>query len=364
MGRGLPGNVPGNEYGCCNDEELHQVLFNPVRELGRLFVYRRLGYSVISFEADKVGSGIHQIDVAKDDLVRYAQLANASQIMYGPLIFITKLSILLLYLRVFAPNRKSWLYMFIQLLLWFNAAFYLADTLIEIFECVPRERIWNPDSPGKCVNIQTMILATAVINTVSDISLLILPIFCVWRLHMRTAQKFGISAVFAAGLFGCFASIMRLVISIQNGNTQDKTHDWFPEFLWTSAEICAGIIASCLPAIPSFFRHVGRKAATVISSGNHRSKSNNGYGSSSKSQRWSSRKRLGWNSHGENNSQSDYRELDEIQGWQGGHSDRGTESHIRAGDIASDEVSNAESGISRMGILKTVDVEVEEASIR
>jgi large subunit ribosomal protein L36e len=120
--------------------------------------------------------------------------------MYGPLIFITKLSILLLYLRVFASNRKSWLHMSIQFLLWFNAAFYTADTLIEILECLPRERIWNPDSPGKCLNIQVMILATAVINTVSDISLLVLPIFCVWRLHMRRAQKFGISAVFAAGL--------------------------------------------------------------------------------------------------------------------------------------------------------------------
>lgn len=119
--------------------------------------------------------------------------------MYGPLILITKLSILLLYLRVFAPNRKSWLHRSIQFLLWFNAAFYLADTIVEIFECVPRERIWSPDSPGECLNIQVMILATAVINTISDISLLVLPIFCVWRLHMRKAQKFGISAVFAAG---------------------------------------------------------------------------------------------------------------------------------------------------------------------
>lgn len=179
-----------------------------------------IGYAAIAFEADKVGSGIHQWKIADDDLVKYAQvghsdvdltdfrplirltcqLANASQIMYGPLIFITKLSILLLYLRVFAPSRKGWMFILIHGLLWFNAAFYLADTIIEIAACVPREKIWNHDVPGRCLNIDVMILATAVINTVSDISLLVLPIFAVWRLHMRTSQKLGISAVFMAGL--------------------------------------------------------------------------------------------------------------------------------------------------------------------
>lgn len=32
---------------------------------------------------------------------------------------------------------------------------------------------------------------------------------------------------------GCISSIMRLVIGIEKQGTQDKTYDWFPEFLWT-----------------------------------------------------------------------------------------------------------------------------------
>ncbi|KAA8651292.1 uncharacterized protein ATNIH1004_000173 [Aspergillus tanneri] len=98
-----------------------------------------------------------------------------------------------------------------------------------------------------------MILATAILNTISDVSLLVLPIFAVWSLHMRTTQKLGISAVFAAGLFACFASAMRIDVSVKKNHTLDRTYDWFPEFLWTSAEISAGIIASSLPAVPSFF---------------------------------------------------------------------------------------------------------------
>lgn len=127
------------------------------------------------------------------------QLANASQIVYGPLIFVTKLSILLLYLRAFTPAFKSKTYVFIQVLLWFNFFFYLGDTLLKIFECTPREKIWNPRLPGHCVNINIPLLVASAINVVSDLSILLLPMVCVWRLQMRRAKKLGICAIFAAG---------------------------------------------------------------------------------------------------------------------------------------------------------------------
>ncbi|OGM41142.1 integral membrane protein [Aspergillus bombycis] len=319
-----------------------------------------IGYATIAFEADKVGSGIHEAEVAKEDLVKYAKLANASQIMYGPLIFITKLSILLLYLRVFAPAKKSWMYIFIHGLLWFNAAFYLADTLIEIFACVPREKIWNADVHGHCINVNMMILSTAILNTISDFSLLMLPIFCVWRLHMRNTQKLGLSAVFAAGLFACFSSAMRIGISVQKNNTSDRTYDWFPEFLWTSAEISAGIIASSLPAVPSFFRHVKGKVATAISS-EVKSLSKSNRHSLSKRQMWSSNKGSGWkNGHGETIPQMEYNELDELHEWRCRGS-RLVDNGIYAGR---DATSIADSRTSQKGILKTVEIDVEETEIR
>ena len=75
---------------------------------------------------------------------------------------------------------------------------------------------------------------------------------------MKLSKKIGISAIFAAGSLyvpmfpllaqlvgdssmiidlrkysGCIASVMRLVFSARNHSTANKTHDWFPEFLWT-----------------------------------------------------------------------------------------------------------------------------------
>lgn len=130
----------------------------------------------------------------------FTQLANASQILYGPLIFMTKLSILLLFLRIFIPTRTSKTFFFVHLLLWTNLFFYLINTFIKIFECTPRSKIWMPKTAGHCVSIPWMIVVAAIINVISDFTILILPIASVWSLQMGRRQKLAASAVFAAGI--------------------------------------------------------------------------------------------------------------------------------------------------------------------
>lgn len=130
----------------------------------------------------------------------FAQLANASQILYGPLIFMTKLSILLLCLRVFIPSWKSKTFFFAHLLLWTNLFFYLISTFLKIFECTPRSKVWMPKKAGHCVDIDSLILVAAIINVVSDFTILILPIASVWNLQLGIKQKLGVSTVFAAGI--------------------------------------------------------------------------------------------------------------------------------------------------------------------
>ncbi|PWY86157.1 hypothetical protein BO70DRAFT_386434 [Aspergillus heteromorphus CBS 117.55] len=225
-----------------------------------------IGYAILAFEADRHGSGVHQWEVDASDLRQFSKLANASQILYGPLIFVTKLSIFLLYVRVFAPSPKCNPFWFIQLIIALNLLFYFADTVVKICECTPRARIWDKDVPGHCININIPILVTSIVNVVSDIIMLLMPILCVWRLQITVRRKLGISAIFAAGIFGCISSVMRLAVSIGNRYSTDKTYDWFPEFLWTTAEITSGILASSLPALPTFYKHTSQKAKTLVRS--------------------------------------------------------------------------------------------------
>lgn len=127
-------------------------------------------------------------------------MANVMTIYYNPLIFITKLSILLQFMKIFTPSHTGSTYWSTQFLIWINLLFNLAATLVQIMACLPRAKIWNPTIPGHCIDMPNAFIAGAVINAVSDISILVLPIHKVWQLQMPRWRKIGVSAVFMAGV--------------------------------------------------------------------------------------------------------------------------------------------------------------------
>jgi hypothetical protein len=126
-------------------------------------------------------------------------LANVLEVFYNPLIFLTKLSILLQYQRIFCPHRNG-IFRLIWALIIFNLLFYIAVMIPQILACSPREKIWHPLIPGKCLDLASILIAGAVVNIISDFSILILPIYSVWQLQLNTARKIGVSSVFATGL--------------------------------------------------------------------------------------------------------------------------------------------------------------------
>ena len=128
------------------------------------------------------------------------QHSNIVQTFYPPMIFTAKLLILIQYLRIFAPARRGFTFWGSHILIWTNLMFYVAIFFVVIFECIPREKIWNPTRRGTCVNIDAVFITTGVWNVFSDLCILILPIRAIWLLQIATRKKWQISAVFATGL--------------------------------------------------------------------------------------------------------------------------------------------------------------------
>lgn len=211
-------------------------------------------------------AGVHQWDIQIINLIKWTKIANGIEIAYIPIIFITKLSILLLFLRIFVPGNRNRTYWIIQGVILFNFLFYLANLPVEIWPCVPRSKLWTPTEPGHCINNEEVFVAGGTINVVSDFTILLLPIVEVWRLQMATQRKIGVSAVFATGLFGCISSIMHLVTSVASAKSPDKTYYLFPVAMWTIAEIASGIVCGCLITIPHFFRHFAPKIVSKFTS--------------------------------------------------------------------------------------------------
>lgn len=119
--------------------------------------------------------------------------------MFSLAILFTKLSIMLLILRVFCSVQRDIGYQLTWLLIVTNSIFYLLFFFIPIFECFPREKIWNKTISGHCLDINVLYLTSTSFNTISDIAMLSVPIYLIWTLQISTQRKIGVSAIFGTG---------------------------------------------------------------------------------------------------------------------------------------------------------------------
>jgi hypothetical protein len=119
------------------------------------------------------------------------------------MIFCVKTAVTLQYLRMFAPNRTINPFVFYGswLIMTACAVFYTLTTLLTVFVCTPREKIWNKLYPGgHCMNYRAIIVSTSFFNIVSDAFILLLPVRTVWKLQIPTKKKIAISLLFGTGL--------------------------------------------------------------------------------------------------------------------------------------------------------------------
>ncbi|KAL8730733.1 MAG: hypothetical protein Q9181_004571 [Wetmoreana brouardii] len=223
-------------------------------------------YCVLGLEANRWGLGAHQWNVSLARAATIGNLANIVTILNAPLIFVTKLSILLQYIRIFMPDRAGVTYRTTQLIIWFNLLYYTALMFADIFQCTPREKIWHPWVAGRCINLRVTYIAGATINIVSDVAMLVLPLNAVWHLHMPNKKKWGVSAVFGAGIIACASSILRLYESVRYCQTKDQSWHLLRLGLWTTAELCSGLVIGCLPVMPKFYRHFAHAISTKLTS--------------------------------------------------------------------------------------------------
>ena len=114
--------------------------------------------------------------------------------------FPAKLCVLLQMMRLFMGTKKDSVYWSIQALIWTNLLFYVGIFFSFVFACRPRAKLQNPELPGTCIDNYASILATSTINIVSDFSILLLPVYAVWKLQLPIKRKLAIAAIFGTGL--------------------------------------------------------------------------------------------------------------------------------------------------------------------
>ena len=117
--------------------------------------------------------------------------------IYLGAIVCAKVSMILLYIRLFGINRsfRYMCYALVALVIGYCAAMALAN----IFQCSPIYAGWDFFAPGRCASLQSITIATGALNILTDLAIVVAPILMVLRLQLRPAKRYGLFAVFATG---------------------------------------------------------------------------------------------------------------------------------------------------------------------
>ncbi|KAL2867420.1 uncharacterized protein BJX67DRAFT_85348 [Aspergillus lucknowensis] len=195
------------------------------------------------------GGGYHAWDVSKGDMINFQKASYAITLLYVPMVFVIKLALLAMMLRIFAPDRRKVLIIYASIAI--LVLYYIPALFIKIFFCHPISAYWY--GGGKCMNQRNVIIADATISMASDFWILVLPIPMLWSLQMSLNKKLRVLGILGAGGLATGFSIWRLVMMVEESQTPDTTWFWIHCVLTANAEAGIGLICVCLPTLSSYF---------------------------------------------------------------------------------------------------------------
>jgi hypothetical protein len=156
----------------------------------------------------------------------------------------------------------------------FIVSWFFAVTFAVIFQCTPVNFIWNKAlASGHCINFEKFIFSTALINIITDFTLVAMPVPILWKLQMPTAKKIGTCGIFLLPGIVIISSVLRLT-TLHTVDTYDfackfyfKRHYLWHKLIdltdetvdpgvWSTIEPLVGIVGACLPLMTPIFRRV------------------------------------------------------------------------------------------------------------
>jgi hypothetical protein len=159
-----------------------------------------------------------------------------------------KMSIALLYLRVFAPVTltRNLIYGLIAIILIYGWTF----VFLMIFQCHPISAAWGPRGPDShCIDARSAFVASAVVSICIDLTLIIIVIPRVMGLNISKAQKFALMAVVNLGWVSIMATILRAIELHHVVTLPDFTWNLLDFLAWTALELSTAMICASAPVI-------------------------------------------------------------------------------------------------------------------
>ncbi|KAL8945897.1 MAG: hypothetical protein Q9222_007631 [Ikaeria aurantiellina] len=220
--------------------------------LASLFVF--YGYAINTILAVCIGGiGYHVDDLSTGQFQRGLKILLAGQVLYATGMGLIKCGICLMLIRIFIlPSFRLAAYLVMS----FSAAWALMTFLLAFLLCGPPQNNWKvTPTAGSCPDRQPAYAAVGIIGILTDLAILILPLFEVWKLQMPRKTKIACSLLFCLGGFTIAMSIVR-VITVFGTDYEDFTFDTV-NWVWPILEYGVAIIVSCGPLIRPLLKRKG-----------------------------------------------------------------------------------------------------------
>ncbi|KAL4959826.1 CFEM domain-containing protein [Aspergillus stella-maris] len=211
-----------------------------------------IAVTVVGFLNAHFGLGKDLWFIPFNDITTILHLYYTIEALYVASIALSKISMLLLYLRLF-PTHK--LRLVIKIILGFTILWGIVILLVNVFACQPISYFWNMwdgEHKGKCLDAAQLLWAHAIINIVLDAVIIVLPQPALFNLQTSMKRKLWLAFMFSAGIVVTVISILRFYYSLNFDMLNNFTKTVVPVSIYSLLEVYLSIIVASLPGVRAF----------------------------------------------------------------------------------------------------------------
>ncbi|KAI1911089.1 hypothetical protein LOZ65_006236 [Ophidiomyces ophidiicola] len=203
----------------------------------------------------------HIWDTPLKNFVPIQRLNWISQLFFLLSNILTKISILVLYLRVIKGTANKIFLHVVRVAIAILVLYGVSGVVLLCLMCQPLEAYWlqfdllHPPKGYTCWDESILPMYAVFFNLCTDLMTTILPMFLFKQLKMPIREKLSLAAVFGVGFIVCISSTIRAYYyHYVFFKTYDITWLAYDVWVWTVVECHLGIIVACAPPLRPLFK--------------------------------------------------------------------------------------------------------------
>ncbi|KAI0849619.1 hypothetical protein F5Y00DRAFT_55008 [Daldinia vernicosa] len=182
------------------------------------------------------------------------RLSYATISCYQVSLVLTKISILLFYLRILKiPYQRVLVFITMGCVVVYGIVFFL----LTFFLCNPVENRYEFDiRVGHCLAYYPILTASAALHTTTDMWMIGMVLPHILKMTLPIRQKVALAFVLTLGIFVACASLTRMAVAWEFLNPKYAQWDSFSFAIWTTLESSLGLVCASVPMLKPLVRQL------------------------------------------------------------------------------------------------------------